>query len=145
MDGSGDFVTVKSLRVHFTKTGKVCAQLITIKGEPYIGLQRTTERYNPDGESGLEDPKPYVKSIYLPVAAWDTLLKQALPALFKEARQIRQPAKSSEKAKEQSTTSLIPWTKAVKRSYPNNGIVYFSLTTYTGKALIFFFYLLKSE
>ena len=124
MDGSGDFVTVKSLRVHFTKTGKVWAQLITIKGEPYIGLQRTTERYNPDGESGLEDPKPYVKSIYLPVAAWDTLLKQALPQLFKDARQIRQPAKSVDPSKESSITPQNPWTKAVKRPYPTNGILF---------------------
>ena len=127
MDGSGDFVTVKSLKVHFTKRGKVCAQLLTINGEPYIGLQRTTECYNPDGESGLEDTKPYVKSIYLPVPAWDLLVKQALPQLFKEARQIRQPAKSVDPSKEVLKTPQNPWTKAVKRSYPNNGIVYFLL------------------
>ena len=43
MEGNkSEFFVVKPYLVHNTKLREVCAQLVTIKGKPYIGLQRNS-------------------------------------------------------------------------------------------------------
>ena len=86
MDGNkSEFLVVKSYLVHNTKLSEVCAQLVTIKGKPYIGLQRNSYL----SEEEKENNRQVHKSILIPIEAWNTVICQASPGLLKEAQRIQ--------------------------------------------------------
>ena len=61
-----EFTTLKNFKVHNTEFTDVCAQLLTINGKIYVGLQR---------KSYFEDKNnPRLKSILLPTEAWTTFV-----------------------------------------------------------------------
>ena len=68
-----EFTTLKNFKVHNTAFTDVCAQLVTINGKIYVGLQR---------KSYFEDKNnPRLKSILLPIEAWTTFVSQGIPTL----------------------------------------------------------------
>ena len=79
-----EFLVVKSYLVHNTKLSEVCAQLVTIKGKAYIGLERNSYR----SEEEKENNHQIHKSILIPIEAWNTVVSQASPGLLKEAKRI---------------------------------------------------------
>ena len=86
MDGiKNDFLAVKSYLVHNTEFSEVFAQLVTIKGKPYIGLHRNSFR----SEEEKENNHQIHKSILIPIEAWNTVINQASPGLLKEAKRIQ--------------------------------------------------------
>ena len=87
MDGNkSDFLVAKSYLVHNTKLTEVFAQLVTIKGKPYIGLQRKSFRSEEEKELNHQ----IQKSILIPIEAWNTVISQASPGLIREAKRIQQ-------------------------------------------------------
>jgi len=86
MDGNkSDFLVAKSYLVHNTEFTEVFAQLVTIKGKPYIGLQRKSFRSEEEKELNHQ----IQKSILIPIEAWNTVISQASPVLLKEAKRIQ--------------------------------------------------------
>ena len=86
MDGNkSDFLVAKSYLVHNTEFTEVFAQLVTIKGKPYIGLQRKCFRSEEEKELNHQ----IQKSILIPIEAWNTVISQASPVLLKEAKRIQ--------------------------------------------------------
>ena len=74
-----EFLTVKNFKVHNTEFSDVCAQLVTINGKIYVGLQR---------KCYFEDKNnPRLKSILLPIEAWTTFVTQAIPTLDKAIKE----------------------------------------------------------
>ena len=86
MDGiKNDFVAVKSYLVHKTEFTEVFAQLVTIKGKPYIGLQRKSFRSEEEKELNHQ----IQKSILIPIEARKTVISQASPGLLRKAKRIK--------------------------------------------------------
>ena len=76
---SDEFLTLKNFKVHNTEFTDVCAQLVTINGKIYVGLQR---------KSYFEDKNnPRLKSILLPIEAWTTFVTQAIPTVEKAIKE----------------------------------------------------------
>ena len=74
-----EFTTLKNFKVHNTEFTDVCAQLVTINGKIYVGLQR---------KSYFEDKNnPRLKSILLPIEAWTTFVSQGIPTLDKAIKE----------------------------------------------------------
>ena len=63
----------------------MCAQLVTIKGKPYIGRQRNSYR----SEEEKENNHQFHKSILIPIEAWNTVISQASPGLLREVQRIQ--------------------------------------------------------
>ena len=74
-----EFLTLKNFKVHNTQYTEVFAQLVTINGKIYVGLQRTS--YYEDKNN------PRLKSILLPIEAWTTFVSQAVPTLDKAIKE----------------------------------------------------------
>ena len=68
-----EFVSLKNYQVHNTLYTDVYAQLLTINGKIYLGLQRSS--YFDDKN------KPRLKSILLPIEAWTNFVTHAIPTL----------------------------------------------------------------
>ena len=116
MDGNkNEFVVLKSSLVHITKLSEVCAQLVTIKGKPYIGLQRNSDR----SEEAKENNHQIHKSILVPIEAWNTVICQAAPGLQKELDRI-QPKVTIKEPK----NSILKHLKKLQTKNPllNNGM-----------------------
>ena len=78
-DNKEEFLTLKNFKVHNTQYTEVFAQLMTINGKIYVGLQR---------KSYYEDQNnPKLKSILLPIEAWTTFVSQAVPTLDKAIKE----------------------------------------------------------
>ena len=76
---SDEFLTLNNFKVHNTEFTDVCAQILTLNGKIYVGLQRT---------SYLEDTNnPRLKSILLPIEAWTTFVTQGIPTLDKAIKE----------------------------------------------------------
>ena len=74
-----EFLTVKNFKVHHTQYIKVFAELVTIKGKIYMGLQP---------KSYYEDKSnPRLKRILLPNEAWTTFARQGVPTLDKALKE----------------------------------------------------------
>ena len=74
-----EFLTLKNFKVHNAEFTDVCAQLVSINGKIYVGLQR---------KSYFEDKNnPRLKSILLPIEAWTTFVTQAIPTLDKAIKE----------------------------------------------------------
>ena len=74
-----EFTTLKNFKIHNTEYTDVCAQLVTINGKIYVGLQR---------KSYFEDKNnPRLKSILIPIEAWTTFVSQAIPTLDKAIKE----------------------------------------------------------
>ena len=74
-----EFLTLKNFKVHSTEFTDVCAQLVTITGKTYVGVQR---------KSYFEDKNnPRLKSILLPIEALITLVTQEIPTLDKAIKE----------------------------------------------------------
>ena len=72
---SDEFLTLKNFKIHHTEFTDLCAQLMTINGKIYVGLQR---------KSYFEDKNnPRLKSILLPIQAWTTFVTPGIPTLDK--------------------------------------------------------------
>ena len=70
-----EFLTLKNCKVHHTEYTDVLAQLVTINGNIYVGLQR---------KSYYEDKNnPRLKNILLPIEAWSRFVRQAVTNLEK--------------------------------------------------------------
>ena len=78
-DNKEEFLTLKNFKVHYTQYTEVFAQLVTINGKIYVGLQRTS--YYEDKNN------PRLKSILLPIEAWRTIVSQAVPTLEKAIKE----------------------------------------------------------
>ena len=63
----------------------MCAQLVTIKGNPYIGLQRNSYL----SEEEKENNHQVHKSILIFIEAWNTVICQASPGLLREVKRIQ--------------------------------------------------------
>ena len=100
MDGS--FEVLKSVDLHKTSTGNVCAQVVNIRGIPYFGLKRS---YFPpsSGEFEFSKPKPEIKGVYIPIEEWAKFLVEAVPQLDQEIK--RQIAIQLAKASTKSTSA----------------------------------------
>ena len=76
---SDEFLTLKNFIVDNTEYTDVFAQLVTINGKIYVGLQR---------KSYFEDKNnPRLKSILLPIEAWTTFVTEAIPTLDKAIKE----------------------------------------------------------
>ena len=76
-----DFLTLKNFKIRNSEYTDVCAQLVTINGKTYVGLQRKSyfeDKYN-----------PRLKSILLPIEAWTTFVTQG-NATFDMAIKVHQ-------------------------------------------------------
>ena len=78
-ENNEEFLTLKNFKVHNTQYTEVFAQLVTINGKIYVGLQR---------KSYYEDQNnPRLKSILPPIEAWTTFVSQAVPTLDKAIKE----------------------------------------------------------
>ena len=73
------FLRLKKFKVHNTEFSDVCAQLVTITGKTYAGLQR---------KSYFDDKNnPRLKRFHLPIEAWTTFMTQAIPTIDKAIKE----------------------------------------------------------
>ena len=113
-----EFLTLKNFKVHNTQYTEVFAQLVTINGKIYMGLQR---------KSYYEDKNnPRLKSILLPIEAWTTFVSQAVPTLDKAIKEHHSAHPPS--APTETTTSR-------KRPYSNGILTLNILTVHTFRSL----------
>ena len=78
-DNKEGFHILKNFKVHNTQYTEVFAQLVTINGKIYVGLQ---------GKCYCEDQNnKKLKSILLPIEAWTTFVSQAVPTLDKAIKE----------------------------------------------------------
>ena len=74
-----EFVTLKKFKIHHTEFTDLCAQLMTINGKIYVGLQRKSyfeDKYN-----------ARLKSILLRIEAWTIFVTHPIPTLDKAIKE----------------------------------------------------------
>ena len=83
-----DVVSVKNCKVNTTDYTEVFAQVVTINGKIYAGVERKSYYEDKNNQK--------LKSIFIQIEAWTTFMTQAVPNLEKaiKEQEAKEPAPS---------------------------------------------------